>query len=209
MYTSKDDADTREIKRGEIYFVDLSEIDYADTHISGKSRPGLIIQNDIGNENSYNVIVALITSAEKKIYPFQYKVSLNGRVNTVMFDQILTVSKQNLNNKVGELTSQQMREADRALMCSLNLTAYSMMSVKDFNIIKVVTERTKNNEVSKLIVEIIITIGDKETRKEGLVDLRDLIKYDNAITKDSDMDEIKSKLDNCSGLNFLMNHIQF
>jgi len=208
MYTSKDNTDTREIKRGEIYFIDLSNIDYMDTHISGKSRPGLIIQNDVGNENSNNVIIALMTSAEKKYYPFQYKIGVNGRINTIMFDQIMTVSKQNLESKMGELTSSQMREADIALMCSLNLTPYSIVSIKDFNIIKIITERTKNNETSIAVVEIDTIIGEKEIRRSGNINLLDISQYDPSITQMSDMDEIKTKLNNCAGLNFLMNHIQ-
>jgi len=209
MYQNKDQIDIREIKRGEIYYIDLSNIDYTDSHISGKSRPGLIIQNNIGNDNSYNVIVALLTGADKKPYPFQYKLNLNGRSNTVMFDQIMTVSKQNLENKLGELTAQQIYESDIALMCSLNLLSYSIMSIQDFDISSIVIKKTKNQEMSYCNVDIISTNGDRENKYIGKISISDLSRYDALITQDSDLDEIKDKLNNCAGLNFLMNHLQF
>lgn len=209
MYQNKESTDMREIKRGEVYFIDLSNIDYLDSHIIGKSRPGLIIQNDVGNENSPNIIVALITTADKRPYPFQYKLNLNGRLSTIMFDQIMVVSKQNINDKIGELTAQEIRESDIALMCSLSLSHYSMLSIKDFSITHVVTERTRNNEVTNFVFEISHMVGDREQNKVGNIDVKDISKFDPSITKDSDLDEIKDKLNNCVGLNFIANHIQF
>jgi len=209
MYQSKDDTDIREIRRGEIYYIDLADIDYADSHIAGKTRPGLIIQNNVGNDNSYNVIVALLTSADKKPYPFQYKFTLNGRPNTVMFDQIMTVSKGNLENKLGELTPQQIYESDMALMCSLNLSSYSIASISSFDIVSMVIERTKIQESTYCSIEITSTIVDKENKKTGKIWLSDLSIFDPSITKDTGLEEIKEKLNNCSGLNFIANHIKF
>jgi len=205
----QEDANMREIRRGEIYFIDLSDIDYTDSHIAGKSRPGLVIQNNVGNDNSDNVIIALFTSADKKPYPFQYKMSLNGRPTTIMFDQLITISKQNLQNKMGELTNQQVYESDLALMHSLNLLSYSISAIKDFDITHIITERTKSKEITYCTISIISSVGEKENISIGTIFLDDLSAFDKSIDKDSSLDDIKSKMNNCAGLNFIANHIQF
>ena len=84
-----------------------------------------------------------------------------------------------------------------------------MLSIKDFSITHVVTERTRNNEVTNFVFEISHMVGDREQNKVGNIDVKDISKFDPSITKDSDLDEIKDKLNNCAGLNFIMNHIQF
>jgi len=209
MYQNKENTDVREIKRGEVYFIDLSNIDYLDSHIIGKSRPGLIIQNNVGNENSFNVIVALLTSAEKKPYPFQYKIILNGRSTTIMFDQIMTVPKANLEDKLGELTEQQMYEADTALMCSLNLLYHSITAIRDFSIESIITEKTKEKETVYCNICIKNIINGRESTVQGILSFDDLKSFDPSLTKDTNIDEIRDKLNNCTGLNFLANHIHF
>jgi len=209
MYQGKDLVDTREIKRGEIYYIDLSNIDYADSHIAGKIRPGLIVQNNIGNLNSPNVIVALLTTAEKKDYPFQYKTNATGRSSTIMFDQLLTLSKLAVKEKITELTPQQIYESDKALMNSLDLLPYSMSSIRDFNVVSIHTKRNRLGEKTNCIIDIFFSIMNNESKSSCYISMGDLAKFDSSITKDSDLDEIKDKLNNCAGLNFLMNHLQF
>lgn len=209
MYQNKEQIDTREIKRGEIYYIDLSNIDYTDSHIAGKIRPGLIIQNNIGNSNSPNVIVALLTTAEKKNYPFQYKTNVTGRPSIIMFDQLLTVSKQTLKEKMTELTPQQIYESDKALMNSLDLLPYSMSSIRDFNVVSIHTNRNRLGEKTNCIIDIFFSIMNNESKASCYIPMEDLSQFDSSITKDSDLDEIKDKLNNCAGLNFIMNHIQF
>ena len=209
MYQNKEPIDTREIKRGEIYYIDLSNIDYTDSHIAGKIRPGLIIQNNIGNSNSPNVIVALLTTAEKKDYPFQYKTNVTGRPSIIMFDQLLTVSKQTLKEKMTELTPQQIYESDKALMNSLDLLPYSMSSIRDFNVVSIHTKRNRIGEKTNCIIDIFFSIMNNESKSSCYIPMEDISKFDPSITKDSDLDEIKERLNNCAGLNFIMNHIQF
>ena len=209
MYQGKDFTETRDIRRGEIYYIDLSNIDYVDTHIAGKIRPGLIVQNNVGNANSPNVIVALLTTSEKKPYPFQYKINFNGRTSSIMFDQLLTISKENLNGKIIELSPKQIYDSDKALMCSLDLLPYSMSSIKDFNIVSIQTKRNRLGEKTNCIIDIFFSIMNNESKSSCYISMQDLTKFDSSITKDSDLDEIKDKLNNCTGLNFLMNHLQF
>jgi len=63
-------------KRGEIYWVNLDPTIGSETK---KTRPAVIISNDIGNETSKIVILAPITSKVKNIYPFEAKTSVNGK----------------------------------------------------------------------------------------------------------------------------------
>ena len=196
----------RIFRRGEIYYIDLSDLDFVDSHVQGKSRPGLLIQNDIGNEASDNVIVALITSAAKKPYPFQYKMSLNGRSSTIMFDQILTISKNRIKDKVGELTPQQIIEADNALMCSLNLIRYSITNINSFNVKNVVMVRTQNGDKTYCTFDILSNSGPKQFSLQIYVSVDDLTKYDSSITINSDLEKIKTVFDNVRGINYLMNH---
>lgn len=208
MYNSAENQDLREIRRGEIYYIDLSNIDYTDSHIAGKTRPGLIIQNNVGNENSPNVIVALFTGANKKPYPFQYKTIVNGKQQTIMFDQIMTLPKHNVREKFGELTAQQLYEADLSLMCSLELLNHAMSSIKDFEIVSIISERTKNGEKVYCNIEIVNIVNDRENRICGSINFEDLQNFDSSIQRDTEFDEIKNRLNNCAGLNFIMNHLQ-
>ena len=113
----------RDIKRGEIYWVDWSP--GRGSKQSGQ-RPALIIQNDIGNEYSPNVIVASLTTAPSKIYPFMVKCTSSesglGRDSIVDLASILTISKTRLGNKWGQLNAAKMAEVDRAIKESLALT---------------------------------------------------------------------------------------
>ncbi len=110
------------VKRGEIYWVDWG---------AGKGseqagiRPALVIQNDIGNEVSPNTIIASLTTAPDKPYPFLVIVTAKesglGKGGAVDLASIMTVSKTKLGEKCGELNAFKMEEVDRALKVSLGL----------------------------------------------------------------------------------------
>lgn len=107
--------------RGEIYWVKLDPT--VGSEIS-KTRPALIISNDVGNQYADRVIVAPISSGNTdKIYPFEVLLPAGeaglGRESKVLLDQIRTVDKQRLSNKIGVLTSEQMEEVNRAIRRSV------------------------------------------------------------------------------------------
>lgn len=110
------------IKRGDIYMVD-----YGDGEGSEQQgyRPGLVIQNDVGNEYSSTVIVAAITDAEdKRVLPTHFRIGVEVGIrkpSLVMFEQVRTIDKTRLDDKVGFLTPELLKQMERPLMISLGL----------------------------------------------------------------------------------------
>ncbi len=111
------------IKRGDIVLTDLEPAKGSE---QGKTRPCLIVQNDIGNMLSPTTIVVAISSKIEKEYPFTVLVS-QGEGNLpkdslVLCNQIRTVSKQHrLIKKIGSLKPETMKKVDDALKTSLAL----------------------------------------------------------------------------------------
>lgn len=112
----------KEIKRGEIYWVDWNP--GRGSEQSGL-RPALVIQNDIGNKHSPTTIVAALTTAIEKPYPFLIKVTAKEsglpKDSIVNLAVILTVDKTRLTNKCGELSEARMSEVNDAIKVSLEL----------------------------------------------------------------------------------------
>lgn len=111
------------VKRGEIYFADLSPVVGSE---QGGVRPVLIIQNDIGNRFSPTVIVAAITAQiQKAKLPthVEIKADKHGleRDSVILLEQIRTLDKQRLTDRITKLDDEMMRKVDRALEISLGL----------------------------------------------------------------------------------------
>jgi mRNA interferase MazF len=196
----------REFKRGEIYYVDLDDVGYATPYIQNKTRPALVIQNNIGNSQSQTLIIALLTTADKKPYPFQYAINLNGRESKIMMEQIMTIPKNRMLQKFGELTPKQIIEADQALMYSLALSRLSFCNIANIEIVSMISERTKTSESIYFLFNLFY---NNISKQEIRISLEDLQKFDNTITKDTDFDELKHKTDCCRGLNWLINNCEF
>lgn len=112
------------IKRGDIYYANLDPVVGRET---GKTRPVLVIQNDIGNMYSPTTIVAVLTeySEKKASYPICVVVKKESGLkkdSIVNLSQIRTIDKNRLiAPKLGSLTSNLMSEVDEALKNSLAL----------------------------------------------------------------------------------------
>lgn len=114
-------------RRGDVYLVNF---DPALGHEIKKTRPALIIQNDIGNKYSSLTIVAPITSRVSPVpYPVEVIIepastnSLRVR-SAVRLDQIRTVDHRRLERRLGHLDSGTMRRVDEALKISLGLVEF-------------------------------------------------------------------------------------
>ena len=110
-----------QIKRGEIYYADLSPVVGSE---QGGVRPVLIIQNDVGNKYSPTVIVSAITSQLGKAkLPTHIELSAekyNLPKNSVaLLEQIRTLDKRRLREKVTTLDEIKMKEVNRAILISL------------------------------------------------------------------------------------------
>jgi mRNA interferase MazF len=106
-------------KRGEIYWVNLEPTIGAETK---KTRPGLVVSNDIGNEVSKIVMIAPITSKIAHIYPFEVKVIVNTKLAKIMLNQCRAIDKSRLLEKIQNLDSETMKEVDEALKIVFSLT---------------------------------------------------------------------------------------
>lgn len=110
-----------EIKRGEIYYADLSPVVGSE---QGGVRPVLLLQNDIGNKYSPTVIVAAITSQiHKAKIPTHIELPSHNyflpKDSVVLLEQIRTIDKSRLKERISMLDSQKMREINRAILISL------------------------------------------------------------------------------------------
>ena len=111
------------IKRGEIYYADLSPVVGSE---QGGIRPVLIVQNDVGNKYSPTVIAAAITSQRvKPNLPTDISVSADGfgvaKDSIVLLEQVRTIDKQRLKEKMGSLDTGSMGLVDKALSVSFGL----------------------------------------------------------------------------------------
>lgn len=111
------------IHRGEIYYADLSPVVGSE---QGGIRPVLIVQNDVGNRHSPTVIAAAITSqSDKARLPTHIKVNATGsglaKDSVVLLEQIRTLDKQRLKEKMGALDNYSMDRINTALSISFGL----------------------------------------------------------------------------------------
>jgi mRNA interferase MazF len=109
--------------RGEIYLVSFDPTIGAEIQ---KTRPALILQNDIANEHSPITIVAAITSQfDDKLYPTEVPISSSEgglTINSVvLLNQIRSIDKQRLVKRLGKLTDETMILIDQAIQISLGL----------------------------------------------------------------------------------------
>lgn len=111
------------VKRGDVYFADLSPVVGSE---QGGVRPVLIIQNDIGNRFSPTVIVAAITAQiQKAKLPTHVEIDAKRygfeRDSVILLEQIRTIDKQRLTDKITHLDEEMMDKVDEGLQISLGL----------------------------------------------------------------------------------------
>lgn len=112
------------IKRGDIYYADLSPVIGSE---QGGLRPVLIIQNDIGNRYSPTVIAAAITSRMSKtrlpthIDIYAERAGL-AKDSVILLEQIRTLDKKRLKERMGHLDDGVMREVNTAIAVSFGIT---------------------------------------------------------------------------------------
>ena len=111
-------------KRGEIYLVGFDPAQGAEIK---KTRPALVVQNNVGNRYGNTVIVAAISShkEERRLYPVDVQITRpEGGLqvdSVILLDQIRAVDKSRLLKKLGKCSPSTMTRVDRALLISLGI----------------------------------------------------------------------------------------
>ena len=111
------------VKRGDIYFADLSPVVGSE---QGGMRPVLIVQNDTGNRHSPTVIAAAITSQQGKArLPTHIELTASScglsRNSVILLEQIRTIDKSRLRERMGKLDDATMTKVDNAISVSFGL----------------------------------------------------------------------------------------
>jgi mRNA interferase MazF len=115
-------SDGTDVRRGDVVIV---RFDPAEGHEMKKTRPAVVVQNDVGNRNSSTTIVAPATGSHRG-YPFEVLVEAEGSPfeedSSIRLDQIRVVSiERRIHSVSGSLDAQTMAEVDAALKLSLGL----------------------------------------------------------------------------------------
>lgn len=114
-----------EINRGDIFYADLSPVVGSE---QGGVRPVLVVQNNVGNKYSPTVIIAAITSQLSKAkLPTHIELSHSKynlpKDSVVLLEQIRTLDKRRLQEKLGVIDPATMQSIDVAIMISLGIIA--------------------------------------------------------------------------------------
>ena len=113
-----------DVKRGDIYFADLTGIEnYCGSEQTGW-RPVLVIQNNVNNHYSNTTIIATITSQDKNRQPTHVKLckGILEKDSIVCLEQIKTIDKKRLGKYVCNIEDSMMKQIDRAIHRSLELS---------------------------------------------------------------------------------------
>ncbi|HEX7627575.1 MAG TPA: type II toxin-antitoxin system PemK/MazF family toxin [Candidatus Methanoperedens sp.] len=110
------------IRRGEVYWVKLDPIEGSEI---GKTRPAVVISNNINNEFADTLTVIPVTSSVGKVYPFEVfmkkgiaNVSTDSKVKA---NQIRTVDKKRLNERIGIIPDEILKEIEKAVKIHLEI----------------------------------------------------------------------------------------
>lgn len=110
------------IKRGEIYYADLDPVVGSE---QGGVRPILIVQNNIGNRYSPTTVIVPITSriSKKTNLPTHVPISCAGLdcESQALLEQIKTIDKRRLKERIGEIGKTQMENIEKALLISVGM----------------------------------------------------------------------------------------
>ena len=112
------------IKSGELYYADLSPVVGSE---QGGVRPVLVVQNDVGNKYSPTVIAAAVTSKINKAkLPTHIELPTGSyglaKDSVILLEQIRTLDKRRLKERIGELNETTMTRVDKAILISLGFS---------------------------------------------------------------------------------------
>lgn len=114
----------RAVKRGDLVYLNFDPIVGSE---QGGPRPAVVVQNDVGNKHAPTVIIAPVTSKNKKSnLPTHVKLTSQflERNSMVLLEQVKTIDKSRIESYIGTLTDEEMKMIDKALRISLGMGRY-------------------------------------------------------------------------------------
>lgn len=110
--------DGNKVLRGHVYWVTLDPTIGSEVN---KTRPAIVVSNDIQNYSASRVIVVPLTSNVQKVYNFEALVKVGDKAAKAMTDQIRTIDKSRIGKFIAATTNDEMQDLDRAIKITLSL----------------------------------------------------------------------------------------